>query len=207
MSDVVCMPRHLWACVVALLLLCTPAQADEEYSALRAFGIDEIRLGGMQHNLDVRNNQSGVGYTVSREGGIDVNGEVLFASPWPQPTNPIVDFLLRPRPMLGATVSTQGNTSQVYLGAAWSLPLLDVLFVEATFGGAYHDGPLTSAGPNYVAAYGCRLSFHESGSVGLKLGENWRIMTTIEHMSNGKLCDPNAGLTNVGVRLGYKFNP
>jgi hypothetical protein len=75
------MPRHLWACVVALLLLCTPAQADEEYSALRAFGIDEIRLGGMQHNLDVRNNQSGVGYTVSREAGIDVNGEVLFASP------------------------------------------------------------------------------------------------------------------------------
>ena len=109
--------------------------------------------------------------------------------------------------MLGATVSTQGNTSQVYLGAAWSLPLLNVLFVEATFGGAYHDGPLTSAGPNYVAAYGCRLSFHESGSVGLKLGEHWRIMTTIEHMSNGKLCDPNAGLTNVGVRLGYKFNP
>ena len=40
-----------------------------------------------------------------------------------------------------------------------------------------------------------------------KLGENWRIMTTIEHMSNGKLCDPNPGLTNLGVRLGYKFNP
>ena len=34
-----------------------------------------------------------------------------------------------------------------------------------------------------------------------------RIVTTIEHMSNGKLCDPNAGLTNLGVRLGYKFNP
>lgn len=90
MSDVVCMPRHLWACVAALFLLCTPAHAEEEYSALRAFGIDEIRLGGMQHNLDVRNNQSGIGYTVSRESGIDVNGEVLFTSPWPQPANPIV---------------------------------------------------------------------------------------------------------------------
>jgi hypothetical protein len=201
------MPRHFLACVAALLLLCTPARAEGEYSALRAFGIDEIRVGGMKHNLDVRNDQSGVGFTVSHEDGIDINGEVLFASPWPLPASPIIDFLFRPRPMLGATVSTRGDTSQVYLGAAWSLPLFNVLFVEATFGGAYHDGPLTSSGPNYYAAYGCRLGFHESGSFGVKLGENWRIMTTIEHMSNGKLCDPNAGLTNVGARIGYKFDP
>jgi lipid A 3-O-deacylase len=206
-SDAVCMPRRLLACVVALLLLCTPAHAEEEYSAWRAFGIDEIRLGGMKHNLEVRNNQSGVGYTVSPEGGIDVNGEVLFASPWPQPSNAVIDFLFRPRPMLGATVSTQGDTSQVYLGAAWTLPLFNVLFVEATFGGAYHDGPLTSSGPNYHEAYGCRVNFHESGSLGVKLGENWRVMATVEHMSNGKLCEPNAGLTNVGARFGYKFNP
>ena len=130
--------------------------------ALRVFGIDEIRLGGMQHDLDVRNNHSGVGYTVSREGGIDV-GEVLFSSPWPQPANPIVDFLFRPRPMLGVTVNTQGNTSQVYLGAASSLPLLEVLFVEATFGGAYHDGPLTSARTHYVAAYGCHVRLTRIG--------------------------------------------
>src|ERR1700680_3456222 len=114
-SDAVGRPRHLLACVVTLLLLCTPARAEEEYSALRAFGIDEIRLGGMKHNLDDRRDNGGAGYTVTREGGFDVSGEVLFASPWPQPTNPIIDFLFRPRPMLGATVSTRGDTSQAYL--------------------------------------------------------------------------------------------
>ena len=207
MSDAVCMPRRLLTCAATLLLLCTPARAEGDYSALRAFGIDEIRLGGMKHNLDVGRVGVGVGYTVTREGGVDINGEVLFASPWPQPASPIIDFLFRPRPMLGVTANTRGDTSQVYLGAAWSLPLFNVLFVEATFGGAYHDGPLTSLGPNYVEAYGCRFNFHESGSAGVNLGESWRIMATIEHMSNAKLCEPNAGLTNLGVRLGYKFNP
>jgi lipid A 3-O-deacylase len=109
--------------------------------------------------------------------------------------------------MLGAMVNTRGDTSEVYLGAAWTLPLFNVLFVEGTFGGAYHDGPLTSQGPDYRSAYGCRLNFHESASVGAALGEHWRIMATVEHMSNALLCQPNAGLTDYGVRLGYKFNP
>ncbi|WP_081449527.1 acyloxyacyl hydrolase [Rhodomicrobium vannielii] len=30
-------------------------------------------------------------------------------------------------------------------------------------------------------------------------------MATIDHMSNAGLCDTNRGLTNAGVRLGYKF--
>ena len=38
-----------------------------------------------------------------------------------------------------------------------------IFFVEATFGGSIHDGPLTSAPPVYRSAYGCRLNFHEFG--------------------------------------------
>jgi hypothetical protein len=200
------MPRHLSGWVVVLLLLCcAPARADDVYSPWRAFGIDEIRLGAMLPNAEQR--KGGVGYTFHPEAGVDVNSEVLFVSPWPQPANPIVDFLLRPRPMLGATINTQGNTNQIYLGAAWTLPLFNVLFIEGTFGGAVHDGPLTSQGPDYRTAYGCRVSFHESASVGAALGENWRIMATAEHMSNGGLCELNPGLTTYGARLGYKFNP
>lgn len=199
------MARHLSGWAIALVLLCTPARADGEYSPWRAFAIDEIRLGAMVPNLEGRS--GGVGYGFDAEGGVSVNAEVLFASPWPQAASPIVDFLLRPRPMLGATVNTQGDTSQVYLGAAWTLPLFKNLFIEGTFGGAYHDGPLTSQAPNYRSAYGCRLNFHESASVGLELGANWRIMATAEHMSNAGLCEPNAGLSAYGARLGYKFNP
>jgi hypothetical protein len=205
-SDTVSRLRHLAVCAAALLL-CSPAHADGEYNAWQVFGIDEIRLGGMKHNLESGRGKGGVGYTFAQEGGFDVNAEVMFNSPWPKPENPIIDFLLRPRPILGATVSTQGDTSQFYLGAAWTLPVLNIFFVEGTFGGAVHDGPLTSTAPNYVEAYGCRVNFHESASVGVALGENWRLMGTIEHMSNAGLCNLNPGLTNYGARLGYKFNP
>jgi len=187
-------PRHLSGWVIALLLFCTPAWADEDYSPWRAFGIDEIRLGG-------------VGYSFHPEGGVGVNGEVLFTSHLSPHDNPFVDALLRPRLMLGTTVNTEGDTSLAYFGVAWTLPLFNVLFVEGTFAGAYHDGPLTSQFPNFRAAYGCSFNFHESASVGVEVGKNWRIMATVDHMSNGGLCEPNAGLSSYGARLGYKFNP
>ena len=154
--------RHLTGWVVALLLLCTPAHADGEYSPWRAFGLDEIRLGAMLPNAE-RRHYTGPGFSFHAEGGVDVNAEVLFVSPWSQFSNPFVDFLLRPRPMLGVEINTRGDTSQAYLGAAWTLPLFDIFFVEATFGGSIHDGPLTSAPPVYRSAYGCRLNFHEFG--------------------------------------------
>ena len=80
--------RHLLGCIVTLLLLLAPVRADREHSALRAFGIDEIRLGGMKHNLESSRGKGGVGYTFTQEGGLDVNAEVLFNSPWPKPENP-----------------------------------------------------------------------------------------------------------------------
>jgi len=54
-------------------------------------------------------------------------------------------------------------------------------------------------------ALGCHVLFRESASLGFNLTESWRIMGTIEHNSNAGLCDFNRGLTNAGVRLGYKF--
>src|SRR6516162_4020877 len=125
--------RSLPGCIIALLLLCAQTWADEYDSPLRMFGIDEIRLGAMKTNLEGRHGEGSV--TFVPEAGIDVNAELLFASPLAKSENPIVDFLLRPRPILGATVNTQSSTSQAYLGAAWSLPILNVLFIEGTFGG------------------------------------------------------------------------
>jgi len=191
--------------LVAILLLGAPARADEDYGPWRTFGIDELRLGALIANLEGRH--GGVGYSFTPEKGVDVNVEVVFSSPWPQTSNAVLDFLLRPRPILGATINTQGETSQVYFGAAWSIPLFNILFLEGTLGGSYHDGPLTSQAPNYRSSYGCRVNFHEQASLGIELGSNWRIMATVEHMSNGGLCEPNAGLSNYGARLGYKFAP
>ena len=45
-----------------------------------------------------------------------MNVEVLVVAPGPHFADPILELVLRPRPMLGATVNTEGDTSQVYLG-------------------------------------------------------------------------------------------
>jgi Lipid A 3-O-deacylase (PagL)/Pyridine nucleotide-disulphide oxidoreductase len=120
---------------------------------------------------------------------------------------PIRQLEAKQRNAIVLMAEVTGVIYQAYLGAAWSVPLIYSLFIEATVGGAYHDGPLSSHGPEYRSSYGCRLNFHESGSLGLELDQTWRIMATVEHMSNGGLCEPNAGLTSYGVRLGYKLNP
>jgi hypothetical protein len=111
--DTVSRLRYLTACIAALVLLCSPVCADGEYNPWQVFGIDEIRLGGMKHNLESGRGKGGVGYTFTREGGVDVNAEVLFNSPWPKPENAIIDFLLRPRPIFGATVSHTGRHQPV----------------------------------------------------------------------------------------------
>jgi lipid A 3-O-deacylase len=49
------------------------------------------------------------------------------------------------------------------------------------------------------------VNFRESASLGLALSPDWRLMGTVDHMSNAGLCGNNRGLTNAGVRLGIKF--
>jgi len=41
--------------------------------------------------------------------------------------------------------------------------------------------------------------------LGYRLTTHWQVMASIEHNSNAGLCDRNRGLTNGGLRLGYRF--
>jgi len=41
--------------------------------------------------------------------------------------------------------------------------------------------------------------------IGVPLSDRLSVMAMAEHMSNGNLCQPNNGITNVGVKLGYSF--
>ncbi len=54
-------------------------------------------------------------------------------------------------------------------------------------------------------SYGCQVNFRESASLGYDVNQHWRVLATVDHMSNGNLCEPNHGLTNAGIRLGYRF--
>ena len=115
----------------------------------------------------------------------------------------IFERLLHPRLHLGATINPDSDgVNQAYAGLTWDYPLSSGLFVETSFGTALHDGGTSG---NNSDSYGCTLQFRESLSLGVSLNEHLRVMATVDHMSNAGLCDENQGLTNVGVRLGYRW--
>ena len=52
---------------------------------------------------------------------------------------------------------------------------------------------------------GCRVQFYEVFGAGADITSNMTATVTWEHTSNASLCAQNDGLTNLGVRIGYKF--
>jgi hypothetical protein len=158
----------------------------------QATAIDEFRFGVLMHSIDPNNG----------EDGADVNLEVLLRRPAARYGDAFLDFALRPRLHLGASINTAGDTSQLYGGLTWDARLTQKLTLELSFGGAVHDGP---TGDNLADSYGCTASFRESLSLGYALDERWTAYGTLSHMSNAGLCDHNTGLSSAGIRLGYKL--
>lgn len=159
--------------------------------------VDEVRLGGSTFLK---------GSVPDEEDGVFISGEVLFDPFWAGSGQPLVDILLRPRPHLGASVSAGDGTDQVYAGLTWNLPLGQLVFLEASFGGTVHNGELHQDPGDTNLQLGCRFLFRESAGLGLNLGERWRVMGSVDHSSHASLCDDhNDGLTHVGASLGYRF--
>ena len=155
--------------------------------------ISELRAGFDLHNID----------GAEGENGFDTVLEVYFAKPdWRFP-DPMLQHVLRPRTFIGFSANDAGDTNELFAGFAWQMQLSDSAFLETSFGGAVHDGPLDD--PTY-ASFGCRANFRESAGLGFKLTPHWQLLTEINHMSNANLCGRNRGLTNAGVRLGYVFD-
>ncbi|MGO8954234.1 MAG: acyloxyacyl hydrolase [Rhodomicrobium sp.] len=171
----------------------TPAVALEPYTLTSQpfWTIDEIRAGAFKQAID----------DAAHEGTAALNLEVLGGRFGGGYEDSILDFFLTPRPHLGTTLAF-GKTDEFYWGLSWDAKLTDRTFFEGSLGGAAHDGPLDTP---HEASYGCTVNFRESGSLGFALSSDWRLMATIDHMSNGGLCNPNRGLTNAGVRLGYRW--
>lgn len=129
----------------------------------------------------------------------DVSFDVLFTSP------EIFEWIGSPRPNLGATINLDGQESMAHLGLTWHLPIFDTPFyVEGTLGAAIHNGYLTNA-PAGFENLGCRVNFYEQVGVGANLTESITATLTYEHMSNWELCEENGGLSNFGLRVGWKF--
>jgi len=171
----------------------TPAAAIEPYSPADHpfWTIDELRIGGEAHALEDSPTERGGALNLEVLGGRFDGGY----------ENSILNFLLTPRPYLGSTLAF-GKTDEFYWGLNWDVKLWGPLFLEAFSGGAAHDGPAYTPG---LPSYGCVVNFREGTSLGYALTDHWRVMATVDHMSNANFCHPNHGLTNAGIRLGYHF--
>ncbi|MDE1172425.1 MAG: acyloxyacyl hydrolase [Parvibaculaceae bacterium] len=175
------------AAMMALLGLSAPASAANN-------AISEFRLGVYAHDSKL----FGTGHETRKP---DINAELLFSSPgW-------LSWIGAPRPAIGGNFNTHGGTSIAYADLAWDYYLTQALFLEGALGGAIHNG--NTSGDNNKDRdrmnYGCRAAFHEAGSVGYSFDGKSSLMLTVDHISNAGLCDRNPGLTDIGVRYGYRF--
>ena len=156
----------------------------------------EIRTGLYAHELRISDRKN-------KEGGVDINAEILTPSFLPYY---ILEYF---RARLGMSISLSNRTDLFYGGFVFELDdLIDPFFITLGLDMAVHTGRLRENDSGFKAM-GCRWAFHVSASPGMSWRRHHRIMLTIEHASNAdsvfKACPHNAGLTNAGIRYGYRF--
>jgi hypothetical protein len=157
--------------------------------------LDEVRVGVFSHN------------EIHDEGApIDMSAEIL-SSPIGYANNiggRWFSWLFDPRINIGAMINTGGKTSYLFTGLTWRIPIYGPLFFEGEFGGSVNNGPEHPEGDRIFM--GCVPNFRESGGFGVQLNSHFDVIASVEHNSHATFCthiDP--GLTDFGVRVGYKF--
>ena len=178
-------------------------KTHDDYKTTDLFS--EIRLGTFLHDTGP--------FSANDEGGFDINLELLFDAP------KSLAFIWSPRPHLGISYNSGGDTSQAYTGLTWDWSFWTNFFVEFGFGGMVHDGHLVGV-DGETKSLGCRVLFRESLNAGYRFTEHHSLMFHFDHSSNASLCKKNTsdgtasgrhnvvlneGLENIGLRYGYKF--
>ncbi len=152
----------------------------------------EIRIGWLAHDIDA--------VSFNREDGSNINAELLFT---PLPLE-IFHKIGSPRPHLGTSINSHGDTSQIYAGFTWQWKLPNRFFIEAMFGGAFHDGN-TDLETSDRKALGSKVLFRLGTSLGYHINEHINISILFDHISNAYLKEENEGMDNLGIRIGYRF--
>ena len=152
--------------------------------------ISEIRVGALWHDQGP--------FSHRKEQGFDGNLEILFAAP------DSLEKIWSPRPHVGMSINSAGDTNQTYLGLTWEGEFYERYFADFSIGAGYHDGyKVTSLLDR--KSLGCKLLFRESLDIGYRFQYSHSIMAHLDHISNAKLCSNNEGLESVGIRYGYHF--
>jgi hypothetical protein len=159
--------------------------------------VDEVTLGVLAHD-PMR----------PAEGGTEDISIESFTSPifGHRPVDSIFAPLLNPRLNVGAAINDAGKTSFVYAGPAWRIVVFGPVFVDAEFGMALNNGYTgVTPVPGHLLV-GSHVTFHEEIGLGYRLTDHFDIIGTAEHISHAGLFGPkNAGVSDFGVRIGYRF--
>jgi lipid A 3-O-deacylase len=168
--------------------------------------VDEVKFGVLDHDVQ---------FLGGKEGGADVNGEILFRSPVPdvaaQQVPPWLRWLVQPRLHFGFEANTAGYTSQVYFGGTWTWMLArqllrqdDGLDFGISFGPSFNDGDIVSHQPDRKSL-GANVLFREGFELGYLFMPRFEVSVLFDHVSNGGLAKYNQSINDLGVRFGYKF--
>jgi lipid A 3-O-deacylase len=187
------MMRRLGSAVMSVLL----AAAAPMTASAQGPIVDEFKFGILAHDVSL--------FDKSVETGTDFNFEMLFTPP------EAFSIIGSPRPHIGGSLNDAGNTNAGYFGLTWGITLIQNLFgwgsgvfLNGSLGGALQDGYRNSAPPDRKKL-GSTALFRESVELGYQLTPNVSVSGFVDHMSNANLAPHNAGITDAGARLGFKF--
>jgi lipid A 3-O-deacylase len=186
----------------AVVLLPVPARAQEQ----RTLVLDEAKLAVLAHDA---------GFAGGKEGGADINGEILFASPIRDEAvsavPPFLRWLVQPRLDLGFAANTGGYTDQGYFGVTWTRPLArdvlrpgDGLEFSIGFGPSFNNGLIRSQRPDRKSL-GSHVLFHGSLEFGYRITPRYEVSAYLDHSSNAGFAKRNESLNDAGFRFGIRF--
>jgi lipid A 3-O-deacylase len=196
--EAVLFARILFSACALSLFFAAPAHAKDPYSDI----ISELRIGFLSHDVK----DFVVPFTSRDEDGLDLNGEVLFQSPG------FLSFVGSPRPNLGVSINTAGDTSMAYAGMMWQYDFDFGLFAGMNLGFAVHNGTLDNykLDPTHesVKRLGTRVLFHLAPEIGYRFESGYGVSLYWSHISNGQMLGSatNEGIDSVGVRFSYKLD-
>ena len=153
--------------------------------------IQELRLGVLVHDMP------GLWSGFRLERGADINAEAILS-----PALPLFGGNLRP--VIGASISTSGQTSKVYFDARWMIEARSGFFLGLGIGAAVHNGLIDPTDVDRKAL-GSRVLFHFPLEIGYRFDRHNSLSLYFDHVSNGYTRAYNEGLDSLGVRYGYRF--
>ncbi|MEO0982903.1 MAG: acyloxyacyl hydrolase [Pseudomonadota bacterium] len=187
-------------------LACLAAVSLATSGAASAQLVQEVRAGGLAHNICVVNCDN-----ANQEDGFNVQGEIVFDRP------DFFKYLLKPRPFIVGSVNTAGDTSFGGFGLVWNWDFARKWSLEPSLGYVIHTGELEVPFPigdprnlefdeNNIL-FGSRDLFRTTLALNRDLGDNWGVQVIFEHLSHGQILGDgrNQGNDSLGGRVYYRF--